>query len=306
MSKKNKRFGTGNFVISKHKIIHREWSNHCKVMRKIEYTEDPWALIKEGYSFCPNCCPTEHETELDEKRDTLLESLGFESMDQFYELLYNNDKTIGKILEEKSTGYQEEDLYSEFHHEYVSEGRAYLIEVNKQYAVYEVYSGNCDPIFETDLLDMPTFDSYDKAKQLYDHIHYEKPLKEQIEDLKNALPEYANNIYVDVKYRYCNIKYKNCLLIEKTHGFNVDGIRKEIERFEKITQKLEESNMDIISIYKRKEFPGNQRFYVLEYYKNDEWNICESHIKSMYQNVCDRKILDFFEFDDSGAVHGQP
>lgn len=87
MSKKNKRFGTGNFVISKHKIIHREWSNHCKVMRKIEYTEDPWALIKEGYSFCPNCCPTEHETELDEKRDTLLESLGFESMDQFYELL---------------------------------------------------------------------------------------------------------------------------------------------------------------------------------------------------------------------------
>ena len=49
-------------------------------------------------------------------------------MDQFYELLYNNDESIGKILEEKSTGYQEEDLYSEFHHEYVSEGRAYLIE----------------------------------------------------------------------------------------------------------------------------------------------------------------------------------
>lgn len=55
-----------------------------------------------------NCCPTEHETELDEKRDTSLESLGFESIDQFYELLYNNDKnkTIGKILKEKSTGYQ--------------------------------------------------------------------------------------------------------------------------------------------------------------------------------------------------------
>ena len=101
MSKKNKYLGTGNFVISKNKVIHREWSNHCKVMRKIEYTEDPWALVKEGYSFCPNCCPTEHETEQDEKRDALLESLGFESMDQFYELLYNNDETIGKILEEK-------------------------------------------------------------------------------------------------------------------------------------------------------------------------------------------------------------
>lgn len=289
---------TLRYAIGKGRKIHQANRNMCRHVQRINIVENPWELIEQGYTFCQNCCRSEYEKECSIKKEAYLKSLGFKSEEQFYETVYGDDQTVGEVLEIKETGYQDEDLYMAYNSSNYLQGTAFLLKIQNKYAVFENYGG-CDYILDMDLSDIPVFDSYEKAKEMYDSIYYNTPLEKQIEELKSKLPEYEAGIYVDVKYNYCTLKYNDFLLIDKLHDFNADMVKKEIQRFENLYNRLSKKNITIDSVYKKREFSGNQRYYIMEIYDensdDDSNNTYTEHIPSTYQHICNRKVLDFFE-----------
>ena len=84
---------------------------------------------------------------------------------------------------------------------------------------------------------------------------------------------------------YCDIFFDHNLLIEYMYTFDKNLIIQEIKRYKEFEAELDERGYYILSITKRGEFPGNQRYYDFRFGGKEE-KIIEKHIKSKMQHGC--------------------
>lgn len=145
--------------------------------------------------------------------------------------------------------------------------------------------------------DVMVYETESEARQNFQNIEdFEKSGKEIIHDLHEALPDF--NFWVDENTNGCyttafDLKLERNLILEKYRDLSVEDIKQAVEEYRKFKQHLEERQIIIDSIWKRREFPGNQRYYVFSLYHRGQITDYEAHIPSVQQGQ-PRKVLDYF------------
>ena len=137
----------------------------------------------------------------------------------------------------------------------------------------------------------------------FDAIKYnEPPMRKRISDVRTKLGELANDIWIDIRPSIFddvlyNVKYQDCLIIEKVRSLDVDEITREVKRFNAFRDKLMANGYRLIELYKQpRVWNDNQRYYGFVFLVNDNEYEISGHIKSMFQNR-ERYPIDFLPKD---------
>ena len=230
-------------------------------------------------------------TQEDYGQSDLMQKLGFTDEDAFFEAIYENSKA----LDSKPIGYEsEDDAYSVEHGDegtldllFISETEKYLLKISEPAINGYIWD---------DYFSWEVYDTYEEAKRRFDEFPYRvMHPKDAIKTLKEKINR--DNIWIDVKSSgfgyYLNVKYDNCLIVEKGGADSWQLAVEQADRLDALQREWGEKGIRLIESYKRKEFPGNQRYYVFSFYANGKDFTYEAHIPKKMQNTRNRTPLDF-------------
>lgn len=232
---------------------------------------------------------------------SLKDDLGIDPNDdvdgQLFELAFNSE-----TVAEKACGF---DRAADSISRYASEEQAIVAKLKNKdiFILYgeEAFDG------ESEVGCPPTFQYYvgtkEEAMRRFDAIKYnEPPMRKRISDVRTKLGELANDIWIDIRPSIFddvlyNVKYQDCLIIEKVRSLDVDEITREVKRFNAFRDKLMANGYRLIELYKQpRVWNDNQRYYGFVFLVNDNEYEISGHIKSMFQNR-ERYPIDFLPKD---------
>lgn len=153
--------------------------------------------------------------------------------------------------------------------------------------------------FGDDYLSFGEMMTYDKkeAVDYYNSISYQYV---PIPEMKKMYEKEINNdrIYCDYKANayegYWNLKIDYNLILEKYPELTLEDIHVAFKKYDDLEKELRKESIFIDGIYKRKEFPGNQRYYVFDFNAIGETWKYEAHIPSKMQHK-KRNVLDYLD-----------
>lgn len=216
----------------------------------------------------------------------------------------------GEILDEYGNGFPDETVADEAvkKGDY-SEEVVYLAKKDGIYSVLCMtaliedieFDGSFEPcLFKDEEKARSFFESYrETGASLQGAIAKREKFWKDVEEIKETtkddrlyLKERDNTFGSD----YCDIFFDHNLLIEYMYTFDKNLIIQEIKRYKKFEAELDERGYYILSITKRGEFPGNQRYYDFRFGGKEE-KIIEKHIKSKMQHRM-RRTLDYISAEE--------
>ncbi len=217
---------------------------------------------------------------------TAFRQLGFPARDtdELYQLMFDQ----AELVESKPIGFQYLADAWEAGQNYPDGETLYLCSMGPIYfvAILSVFD---DHDFEIPTGHLPTpFATYQEAKEVFDAIPYGvKPLKQIFADLHAQIGDpklWIQPIGTGCSGLTFRIYYNRNLIADHVREIrDADHLRDLIARYQTFAEALREQGCTIQSITKRQEFPGNQRYYVLQVETPEETKILDVHIPSKLQ-----------------------
>ena len=205
------------------------------------------------------------------------------------------------VIYSKNNGVDSCELqYTDKYDDYAEE-IAVLCKWGNFYYVYGIPSMTNG--YGDDYLSFEEMMTYDKEKAIthYNEISYQCV---PVSEMRKKYKEMINNerIYCDYKPNvfsgYWNLKIDYNLVLEKYPEISLEEIQTAFEKYENMKNKLSEKGISIENIYKRKEYPGNQRYYMFDLYSDSCGRIVhEVHIPSKMQHK-KRDVLEFLDISE--------
>lgn len=246
------------------------------------------------------------EAEYEKELLNILQPLGVESYEQWDEIALEEAAEDWKVLKSEDAGYEEESWAMDaFENDLCSPATEFLLEHEGKYVVWQ--RGSYTYGYGRDYLLPEIFNDLESAEVAYARQieGNTRPLEEQIKAVKNALSEYADDVYIKPRWDHTfRIYYNRLLIIDKLGSLSARKIKEAIEH---LLQFEEKYNISFDEIYKtRREWNSNQRNYYLSWYREKHSTIprseeseannwsrdsCYLHISSGLQNKTREPVI---------------
>ena len=162
----------------------------------------------------------------------------------------------------------------------------------------------CDLFYDTAFITVDEEEAVDNYNNWSVDI---PPIREQISEFKQSLPDVLRDkVWINVKnglYSYSfQVKYRNLLIVDKLPSLDLEYVLQAIRDFCSFEAQLEEHKISICEIYKKREWNGNQRYFICELYSpRAKGFVYKQHIPSKLQGKC-RRVTDLLQLDKILAV----